>query len=84
MANMRILIRMVFAIFIAKGINSLGSVYDDFCGCCDCIKKNGYEEDYKRRMGQRVRLPQNTYTETAAINSLVCTQSGDCFECNEC
>ena len=44
MANMRMLIRIIFIIFIAKGINSLGSVYDDFCGCCDCIKKNGYEE----------------------------------------
>ena len=44
MANMRMLIRIVFAIFIAKGINSLGSVYDDFCGCCDCLKKKEYEE----------------------------------------
>ena len=44
MANMKMLIRMVFAIFIAKGINSLGSVCDDSCGCCDCLKKKEYEE----------------------------------------
>ena len=44
MANMRILIRMVFAIFIAKGIDCLGGVCDDFCGCRDCLKKKEYEE----------------------------------------
>ena len=33
MANMRMLIRIVFAIFIAKGIDCLGGVCDDFCGC---------------------------------------------------
>ena len=41
---MRILIRMVFAIFIAKGIDCLGCVCDDFCGCRDCLKKKEYEE----------------------------------------
>ena len=44
MVNMRILIRMVFAIFIAKGIDCLGCVCDDFCGCRDCLKKKEYEE----------------------------------------
>ena len=44
MANMKMLIRMVFAIFIAKGIDCLGCVCDDFCGCRDCLKKKEYEE----------------------------------------
>ena len=44
MANMRMLIRIVFAIFIAKGIDCLGGVCDDFCGCRDCLKKKEYEE----------------------------------------
>ena len=35
---------MVFAIFIAKGIDCLGCVCDDFCGCRDCLKKKEYEE----------------------------------------
>ena len=39
MANMRILIRIVFVIFIAKGIDCLGCVCDDFCGWCDCFKE---------------------------------------------
>ena len=30
---MRMLIRIVFVIFIAKGIDCLGGVCDDFCGC---------------------------------------------------
>ena len=43
MVNMRMLIRIVFAIFIAKGFDSLGGVCDD---CCDCLKekKNKNEE----------------------------------------
>ena len=35
MANMRILIRIVFVIFIANGIDCLGGVCDN---CCDCFK----------------------------------------------
>ena len=35
MANMRILIRIVFVIFIANGIDCLGGVCDN---CCDCLK----------------------------------------------
>ena len=40
---MRILIRIVFVIFIANGIDCLGRVCDN---CCDCFKeeKNKYEE----------------------------------------
>ena len=33
MANMKMLIRIVFVIFIAKGIDCLGCVCDDFCNC---------------------------------------------------
>ena len=37
MANMRMLIRIVFVIFIANGIDCLGS--DNCCdNCCDCLK----------------------------------------------
>ena len=44
MANMRILIRMVFAIFIANGIDCLGVVRDNCCDCCcDCCKINEYK-----------------------------------------
>ena len=35
---MRMLIRIVFVIFIAKGIDCLGGICDDFCGCRDCLK----------------------------------------------
>ena len=41
---MKTLIRIVFVIFIANGIDCLGCVCDDFCGCCDCLKKKEYEE----------------------------------------
>ena len=43
MANMRILIRIVFIIFIVNGIDCLGRVCDD---CCDCFKEEieEYEE----------------------------------------
>ena len=41
MANMRILIRIVFIIFIANGIDCLGSVCDN---CCECFKIKEYEE----------------------------------------
>ena len=44
MANMRTLIRIVFAIFIAKGIDCLGGICDDFCGCRDCLKKKEEKE----------------------------------------
>ena len=44
MANMRILIRIVFVIFIAKGIDCLGGVRDNCCDCCcDCCKINEYK-----------------------------------------
>ena len=35
---MRMLIRIVFVIFIAKGIDCFGSVCDDFCGWYDRFK----------------------------------------------
>ena len=38
---MRILIRIVFVIFIANGIDCLGEVCDN---CCDCLKIKEYEE----------------------------------------
>ena len=44
MANMRILIRMVFVIFIANRIDCLGGVRDNCCDCCcDCCKINEYK-----------------------------------------
>ena len=45
MVNMRILIRIVFLIFIANGIDCLGRVCDDCCdNCCYCFK-GGIKED---------------------------------------
>ena len=41
MVNMKTLIRIVFVIFIANGIDCLGGVCDD---CCDCLKIKEYEE----------------------------------------
>ena len=38
---MRTLIRMVFVIFIANGIDCLGGVCDN---CCDCLKEKKEEE----------------------------------------
>ena len=43
MANMRTLIRIVFVIFIANGIDCLGEVCDN---CCDCLKDK--KEDEKK------------------------------------
>ena len=45
MANMRILIRIVFVIFIANGIDCLGKDCDNCCDCCDCFKKKDENED---------------------------------------
>lgn len=36
MVNVRILIRIIFVIFIANGVNCLGSICDDFDNCCEC------------------------------------------------
>ena len=44
MTNMRILIRIVFVIFIAKGIDCLGKVCDN---CCDCFKEKDKNEEIK-------------------------------------
>ena len=45
MVNMKTLIRIVFAIFIANGIDCLGRVCDNCCdNCCDCFKKEKEEE----------------------------------------
>ena len=44
---MRMLIRIVFVIFIANGIDCLGGVCDD---CCDCFKEKG-EEESKKEIG---------------------------------
>ena len=44
MVNMRILIRIVFVIFIANGIDCLGGVCDN---CCDCLKKKDENKEIK-------------------------------------
>jgi len=41
---MRMLIRIVFVIFIAKGIDCLGGVCDD---CCDCFEEKDKNEEIK-------------------------------------
>ena len=45
---MRTLIKIVFVIFIAKGIDCLGCVCDDFCGCFNCFKEK--DEDKKEEI----------------------------------
>ena len=44
MVNMKTLIRIVFIIFIANGIDCLGSVCDN---CCDCLKDKKEEDEKK-------------------------------------
>ena len=44
MVNMKTLIRIVFIIFIANGIDCLGSVCDN---CCDCLKDKKEEDEIK-------------------------------------
>ena len=39
------LIRIVFVIFIANGIDCLGKDCDNCCDCCDCLKKKDENED---------------------------------------
>ena len=46
---MRMLIRIVFVIFIAKGIDCLGGVCNDCCDWYDCFKKKEYEEIEKQK-----------------------------------
>ena len=46
---MRMLIRIVFVIFIANEIDCLGGVCNDCCDCRDCLKKKGYEEIEKQK-----------------------------------
>ena len=48
MANMRILIRIVFVIFIANKIDYLGGVCDNCCDCCDCFKEENENEEIKK------------------------------------
>ena len=45
MANMRMLIRIVFVIFIANGIDCLGGVCDN---CCDCFKEKKIKKNMKK------------------------------------
>ena len=55
---MKTLIRIVFVIFIANGIDCLGRVCDDFCGCCDCLKKKEYEEiegDKEKNKNEKIK-----------------------------
>ena len=42
---MKTLIRVVFVIFIANGIDCLGKDCDNCCDCCDCLKKKDENED---------------------------------------
>ena len=44
MVNMRMLIRIVFVIFIANGIDCLGGVCDNCYDCCDYYRKKGYQK----------------------------------------
>ena len=48
MANMKMLIRIVFVIFIAKGIDCLGCVCDDFCNCLKDKKEDEKKEEEKK------------------------------------
>ena len=50
MANMRMLIRIVFVIFIANRIDCLGSVCDN---CCDCFK-GGIKEDEEIKENEKI------------------------------
>ena len=45
MTNMRILIRIVFIIFITNRIDCLGGVCDD---CCECLKEDEKKEEEKK------------------------------------
>ena len=46
---MKMLIRIVFVIFIANGIDCLGGVCDNCCDWYDCFKKKEYEEIEKQK-----------------------------------
>ena len=43
MANMKMLIRIVFVIFIANRIDCLGGVCDNWCDCFNCFKEKKAE-----------------------------------------
>ena len=60
MVNMRILIRMVFVIFIANGIDYLGGVCDD---CCDCFKEKEKKEE-KEKKDKEIKEDENITAES--------------------
>ena len=60
MVNMRILIRMVFVIFIANGIDCLGGVCDN---CCDCLKEKEKKEE-KEKEDEEINEDENIAAES--------------------
>ena len=68
MANMRILIKIVFVIFITNGIDYLGRVCDD---CCDCFKeeeKNKEKKEDKEKDENKEKKKNENITAESLVN----------------
>ena len=61
MANMRMLIRIVFVIFIANGIDCLGGVCDN---CCDCFKEKKEDKKEERKEYEEIEDDKNNIAES--------------------
>ena len=64
MVNMRILIRIVFVIFIANGIDCFGKVCDN---CCDCFKDK--DENEKIEEYEEIKEDENN-TAKSLVNNI--------------
>ena len=84
MVNMKKLIRIVFVIFIANGIDCLGKVCDNCCDdCCDCFKDkdenitpeslvnvNWYESKKEKPVLMIFKKKDNVFTSTENENKI--------------
>ena len=65
MANMKTLIRIVFVIFIANGIDCLGGVCDNCCDCFNCFKDK--DENEKIEEYEEIKEDENN-TAKSLVN----------------
>ena len=71
MANMRMLIRIVFIIFITNGIDCLGGVCDNCCDCLNCFKdkdENEKIEEYEEIKEDEDFIKDEKITAKSLVN----------------
>ena len=71
MTNMRMLIRIVFVIFIANGIDCLGGICDNCCDCLNCFKdkdENEKIEEYEEIKEDEDFIKDEKITAKSLVN----------------